>query len=310
MNRPAAAGNAGEAGEVGKFGAVDERCRAYATVARAIRFVKQQRASQPSLQEIAEHVGSSPFHLQRTFGVWAGISPKRFLQYLTSEHARSLLRAQHDVLGAAHAAGLSGPGRLHDLMVACDAVTPGEVRSRGAGLCLTYGFAATPFGRVIAGNTPRGLCHLQFTAADQDADADADAIVQLHAEWQHATLIRDDAALAAIVGRVFAAVGGQQPLHLLLRGTNFQVKVWQALLAIAPGDVVSYATLATLIDHPRAQRAVGSALARNRLAVLIPCHRVIRENGDIGSYRWGSERKHALLAIEAARAANRQQRMY
>lgn len=308
MNRPDESGQPGGAGEVGKFGAVDERCRAYATVARAIRFVRQQRASQPSLQEIAEHVGSSPFHLQRTFGVWAGISPKRFLQYLTSEHARSLLRAQHDVLGAAHAAGLSGPGRLHDLMVACDAVTPGEVRSLGAGLHLTYGFAATPFGRVIVGNTPRGLCHLQFTAADQDADAEA--IAQLHAEWRHATLIRDDAALAAIVGRVFAAVHGQQALHLLLRGTNFQVKVWQALLNIAPGDVVSYATLATLIDHPRAQRAVGSALARNRLAVLIPCHRVIRENGDIGSYRWGSERKHALLAVEAARAADRQQQMY
>lgn len=142
--------------------AVDERCRAYQTVARAIRFVRQNSPAQPGLQEIAAQLGISPYHLQRTFSVWAGISPKRFLQYLTSEHARSLLRERHDVLTAAYAAGLSGPGRLHDLMVACDAVTPGEVRSLGDGLLITYGFATTLFGRVIAGSTARGLCHLQF----------------------------------------------------------------------------------------------------------------------------------------------------
>ncbi|HCZ13535.1 MAG TPA: methylated-DNA--[protein]-cysteine S-methyltransferase [Accumulibacter sp.] len=282
-------------------GELDERCRAYETVARAIRFVRQHRPYQPGLQEIAEHVGVSPFHLQRTFSVWAGISPKRFLQYLTSAHARSLLRAQNDVLATAYATGLSGPGRLHDLLVACDAVTPGEVRSLGEGLRITYGFAATPFGRVIAGNTPRGLCHLQFTASDQGTDA----IALLQSEWPHASLQRDDEALSETIGRVFSVVEGQRPLHLLLRGTNFQIKVWEALINIAPGNVVSYRTLATLIDHPRAQRAVGSALARNRLAVLIPCHRVIRENGDIGNYRWGSERKHALLAVEAEQSRNR-----
>jgi AraC-like DNA-binding protein len=154
------------------------RCRAYETVARAIRFVKQRRPCQPSLQEIAAHVGMSHFHLQRLFSVWVGISPKRFLQYLTTEHARSLLRGKYDVLAAAHAAGLSGPGRLHDLMVACDAATPGEVRSLGEGLQITYGFAPTPFGRVIAGSTARGLCHLQFVNANDstdDADGDGDA---------------------------------------------------------------------------------------------------------------------------------------
>lgn len=156
------------------------RCRAYETVARAIRFVKQRRPCQPSLQEIAAHVGMSHFHLQRLFSVWVGISPKRFLQYLTTEHARSLLRGKYDVLAAAHAAGLSGPGRLHDLMVACDAATPGEVRSLGEGLQITYGFAPTPFGRVIAGSTARGLCHLQFVNAndstdDADGDGDGDA---------------------------------------------------------------------------------------------------------------------------------------
>ena len=275
---------------------IGERCRAYETVARAIHFVKQHGSGQPSLQEIAGHVGMSPFHLQRTFSVWAGISPKRFLQYLTSEHARSLLRSDHDVLAAAHAAGLSGPGRLHDLMVSCDAVTPGEVRSLGEGLLITYAFAPTPFGRVLAACTTRGLCHLQFLPSTDDGEA----VRQLQADWPHATLVHDDAALATIIRSVFAFVDQpqQRPLHLHLRGTNFQLKVWQALLSIAPGAVVSYGKLAALIDQPRAQRAVGSALARNRIAVLIPCHRVIRENGDIGSYRWGSERKYALLAAE------------
>lgn len=276
----------------------DERCRAYETVARAIRFLRQNTPGQPGLEEIADHVGISPFHLQRTFSVWAGISPKRFLQYLTTEHARSLLRTQHDVLAAAYAAGLSGPGRLHDLMVACDAVTPGEVRSLGEGLVITYGFGPTPFGRVIAGSTERGLCHLQFTASTNDTTA----VLQLQSEWPHATLIRNDEALAETVQRACSLAEQQQPLHLLLRGTNFQIKVWEALISIAPGDAVSYRTLATLIGNPRAQRAVGSALARNRIAVLIPCHRVIRENGDIGSYRWGSERKQALLSFESARA--------
>ncbi|MBE2259571.1 MAG: methylated-DNA--[protein]-cysteine S-methyltransferase [Rhodobacteraceae bacterium] len=282
--------------------AVDERCRAYQTVARAIRFVRQNSPGQPGLQEIAAQFGISPYHLQRTFSVWAGISPKRFLQYLTSEHARSLLRERHDVLTAAYAAGLSGPGRLHDLMVACDAVTPGEVRSLGDGLLITYGFATTLFGRVIAGSTARGLCHLQFT----DAGPDSDAVVQLQTEWPHARLIRDDDALAASIARTFSLVDQGQPMHLLLRGTNFQVKVWKALLALAPGEVVSYGALATLIDQPRAQRAVGSALARNRIALLIPCHRVIRENGDVGSYRWGSERKQALLVVEAALRSRRE----
>lgn len=277
-----------------------ERCRAYATVARAIRFVRQNTASQPDLQQVADHVGMSPFHLQRTFTLWAGISPKRFLQYLTKEHARTLLRAQHDVLTTAHAAGLSGPGRLHELMVTCDAVTPGEVRALGDGLAITYGFGPTPFGWVIVGTTERGLCHLHFTASDNDLEA----ITQLQSDWPRATLMRDDDTLAETIERVFRLADGQQGLHLLLRGSNFQIKVWEALLSIAPGDVVSYQTLAAGIGNSRAQRAVGSALARNRIAWLIPCHRVICESGDVGGYRWGSERKLALLGFEAAYAAS------
>lgn len=277
-----------------------ERCQAYETVAQAIRFIRQNARQQPGLEEIAAHIGLSPSHLQRIFSTWAGISPKRFLQYLTREHARSLLRQSHDVLAAAHASGLSGPGRLHDLMIACDAVTPGEVRAHGEGLEITYGFGLTPFGRVIAGTTQRGLCHLHFTTGDDMVSA----IAALHDEWPQARLLHDDSALAATIARLFA-VGTlrepqQAPLHLLLRGTNFQIKVWEALLKIPGGEIVSYQTLAAMIGNPQAGRAVGTALAQNRIALLIPCHRVIRESGDIGQYRWGSERKNALLAFESA----------
>jgi AraC family transcriptional regulator of adaptative response/methylated-DNA-[protein]-cysteine methyltransferase len=277
-----------------------ERCQAYETVAQAIRFIRQNARQQPGLEEIASHVGLSPFHLQRTFSNWAGISPKRFLQYLTSEHARSLLRQSHDVLAAAHASGLSGPGRLHDLMIACDAVTPGEVRALGAGLEITYGFGLTPFGQVIVGTTQRGLCHLHFTTGDDTTIA----IAALHDEWPQARFLRDDSALAATITRLFAAGTLHQPqkapLHLLLRGTNFQIKVWEALLRIPNGEIVSYKTLAAMVGNPGARRAVGTALAQNRIALLIPCHRVIRESGEIGQYRWGSERKSALLAFESA----------
>ncbi|MEO8410137.1 MAG: methylated-DNA--[protein]-cysteine S-methyltransferase, partial [Propionivibrio sp.] len=266
--------------------------QAYATVALAIRYLRENARQQPDLDAVAAHVGLSPQHLQRVFSAWAGISPKRFLQYLTREHARSLLRGRADVLAAAYESGLSGASRLHDLMVSCDAVTPGEVRALGSGLAITYGFGSTPFGRVIVGSTPRGICHLQFCAGD---DGDATAVATLQAEWPLARLMHDDYAQAPTIAALFA-VARSQPLHLLLHGTNFQIKVWQALLQIPAGKVVSYGQLAGLTGNPRAQRAVGTALAHNRIALLIPCHRVIRENGDSGEYRWGSERKTALIA--------------
>lgn len=274
--------------------AIDERCAAYETVAEAIRFIRRHAGAQPTLDEIAQHVGLSAFHLQRTFSVWAGISPKRFLQCLTRDHAKALLRGECDVLDAAHESGLSGPGRLHDLLVACDAVTPGEVRAWGADLEITYGFGPTPFGPVLAATTRRGVCHLQF-GFDTDRALDA-----LRDDWPLARLTRDDDALAGTIQSIFADGRSEQPLHLLLRGTNFQVKVWEALLRIPAGEAVSYGTLARMTGNPRAQRAVGTALANNRIALLIPCHRVIRESGDIGQYRWGSERKSALLAYESA----------
>lgn len=275
---------------------LNERCQAYDTVARAIRFIRSHARQQPTLDDIADHVRLSPFLLQRLFSTWAGISPKRFLQHLTRDHARSLLRASHDVLAATYEAGLSSPGRLHDLMISCDGVTPGEVRKLGDGLEIAYGFGLTPFGPIIVGKTARGLCHLRFV------DDDDASLLELRADWPLALLQRDDGVAEEAIAHLFSVHAVERPLHLLLRGTNFQIKVWEALLQVAPGQAVSYQTLAGMTGNPRAQRAVGSALAQNRIALLIPCHRVIHENGTIGQYRWGSERKEALLAYESASA--------
>ncbi|MBI2309255.1 MAG: bifunctional helix-turn-helix domain-containing protein/methylated-DNA--[protein]-cysteine S-methyltransferase [Rhodocyclales bacterium] len=271
--------------------------RSYDTVAEAIRFVRASARRQPSLDEIGAHVGLSGPHLQRVFSRWAGISPKRFLQFLTKEHARHLLRQSRDVLSTSIETGLSGPGRLHDLMVSCEALTPGEIGALGEGLTLRFGFAGTPLGSIICGLTPRGVCHLQFVDAGDEAAAEA----ALRAEWPRAVCTRDDDAVAAIARQLFAPLAGDRPIALLLRGTNFQIKVWEALLRVPAGCAVSYGDLAGMADMPRAQRAVGTAIARNRIAVLVPCHRVIRESGEIGQYSWGSERKSALLAYESAR---------
>ena len=272
---------------------------AYETVAAAIRFVRSHAVAQPSLDEVARHVGLSASHLQRLFSDWAGISPKRFLQFLTKEHAKTLLRESRDVMSTALEAGLSGPGRLHDLMVQCEALTPGEIGSRGEGLVIHYGFTDSPFGRLIIGNTARGVCHLRFVEADQTHAEEA----ALRDEWPQAQFNRDDEVAQQLAATLFATFVTPKPLSLLLRGTNFQIKVWEALLTIPAGHTLCYKDLAARIATPNAQRAVGSAVAKNTIAVLIPCHRVIRESGDIGMYRWGAERKHSLLVWEHARAA-------
>lgn len=269
--------------------------RTYETVAEAIRFVRGHARRQPALDEIARQVGLSPQHLQRVFSEWAGISPKRFLQFLTKEHAKALLRASRDVLSTAVEAGLSGPGRLHDLMVSCEALTPGEVGALGEGLVIRFGFAATPLGRIIAGVTPRGVCHLRFVSDEGEATA------ALRAEWPRADFVADDAAAARLADGLFGTLMVAKPLSVLLRGTNFQIKVWEALMRVPPGQVVSYGDLAACVGSPRAQRSVGTALAGNAIAVLVPCHRVIRESGEVGEYRWGPERKAALIAWEGAR---------
>ncbi len=271
--------------------------RQYDAVARAIAFIRANAERQPELVEVAAAAQLSEFHLQRLFSAWAGLSPKRFLQYLTKEHARAALRASADVLDAALGAGLSGPGRLHDLMVSCEALTPGQIRAQGAGVELRYGFAQTPLGEALFGWTPRGVCHLAFIDADAAAKLGA-----LRADWPAADFVRDEAGAVELATRIFPAAPAPGRLHLLLKGTNFQIKVWEALLKIPPASMVSYGQLAGHLGMPQAARAVGSAVAANSIAWLIPCHRVIREDGSCSNYRWGVERKLALRAWELGRA--------
>ena len=268
----------------------------YAIVTRAIEYIRANAYQQPALSEIAAAVNMSEFHLQRVFAEWAGVSPKRFLQYVTKEHARQALRASADILGTALAAGLSGPSRLHDLMISCEAMTPGEIKTLGAGVTIGFGCAPTPFGEALLGWTARGVCYFEF----HDGEA-ASKQPALQAHWPEAMLVRDDAHAAGLSAQIFPSVPQPGKLHLVLRGTNFQLKVWEALLRIAPAQTVSYGQLAAMIDAPNAQRAVGTALAANTLGYLIPCHRVIRASGEIGQYRWGSHRKASILAWEAAR---------
>ncbi|PHM20386.1 MAG: 6-O-methylguanine DNA methyltransferase [Curvibacter sp. PD_MW3] len=273
--------------------------RQYAVVARAIDYLRANALHQPTLAEVAAAVHMSEFHLQRVFAAWAGISPKRFLQYLTKEYVSQALRTTADLLSVTEASGLSSASRLHDLMVTCEAMTPGEIKRGGAGVVLGFGCGATPFGEALVGWTARGLCYLAFLDDDE-----AIRLAELASQWPAAQRERDDAQAQQWLDQVFAATPQRGSLHLVLRGTNFQIKVWEALLKVEPSRMVSYTQLAQLVGTPRAQRAVGSALAANTIGYLIPCHRVIRESGDFGRYRWGSERKTAMLAWEAGQAGH------
>lgn len=268
----------------------------YALVERAILYLDAHAARQPDLAEVAGAVGLSEFHFQRLFSRWAGISPKRFLQFVTRERARELLESSQNLLDTTFRLGLSSPGRLHDLFVTTEAVTPGEYKSRGAGVTIRYGIFPTPFGKCLLGATDRGICHLGFVEGSE-----GDAVDELFSYWRQAEFTEDHASTAALVEAIFRL--GQQPhipIHVLLRGTNFQLKVWEALLRIPAGGVGTYEDIAARIGHPRAVRAVGSAVARNPIPVLIPCHRVIRKLGEFGNYRYGTLRKRALLGWELA----------
>jgi AraC family transcriptional regulator of adaptative response/methylated-DNA-[protein]-cysteine methyltransferase len=265
-------------------------------VTRAIRYLEQHSRVQPSLEAVAAAAGLSPYHFQRLFRRWAGVSPKRFLQFLTIGSARQALREGRSVLESAYDAGLSGPGRLHDLFVTFDAVTPGEFKSRGTGMVIDYGFVDTPFGDGFLALTERGICGLAFLDAGQRREALAD----FRANWPGAVLRRAPLRAADTARRIFRPGGAVERLMLDLRGTNFQIKVWEALLRIPPGSLVSYGDLAGAVGQPRAHRAVASAVARNPVAFLIPCHRVIRQSGRFGEYRWGTERKQAMIGWEAA----------
>ncbi len=271
----------------------------YHRIETAIRYLEQHAAEQPSLERVAAHIGLSPCHFQRLFSAWAGVSPKRFLQYLTVENAKGLLRGSASVLDTALEVGLSGPGRLHDLFVGAEGMTPGEYKHRGRELELQFGFHPTPFGDCLLAMTSRGICRLAFVEPGERAGV----LEELRQSWSEATLVENPAAVARQLEQIFPPAGGQsrQGLKVLLKGTNFQLKVWEALLRIPEGAAVSYGELAAAVGHPAAHRAVGTAVGANPVAYLIPCHRVLRSNGEIGGYRWGVTRKRAILAVEAAR---------
>lgn len=275
---------------------LEDAARDYARVAEAIRFIDTHRRDQPDLAAVAAAIGLSPAHAQRLFTRWAGVSPKRFLGVLTFDHARRLLRDSASILDTALDVGLSGPSRLHDLCLSMEAMTPGEIASGGAGQTVTWGLAPSPFGPALAAFTGRGLVALDFL----DDDAPAPALDALRADWPAACLEQDDPAARRLMERLF--LGGSAPLpRLVVRGTNFQVRVWEALMRAAPpGRVLSYGTLASAAGAPGASRAVGSALAANRIAWLIPCHRVLRNTGDFTAYRWGRTRRWAMLTRESA----------
>jgi AraC family transcriptional regulator of adaptative response/methylated-DNA-[protein]-cysteine methyltransferase len=271
----------------------------YKLIEQAIQYIEANVQRQPELEEIASSVGLSEYHFQRIFTQWAGISPKRFMQFLTKEHAKGLLAESENLLETTHQVGLSSLGRLHDLFVNTEAVTPGEYRSRGAGLTIRYGLHLTPFGKCLIATTERGICNLSFVQTSE-----GDAIDNLVDNWEQAKMIEDHSSTAPLAARIFSAqspAGDRQtdsPLKLHLRGTNFQIKVWEALLNIPIGAVTTYEQIAAKIGSPHAFRAVGTAVGHNPIAVLIPCHRVIRKNGEFGNYLYGSARKKALLARE------------
>jgi len=272
----------------------------YERIAGVIRHLDEQRVQQPGLAELAERTGLSPFHFHRLFSSWAGVTPKDFLQCLTFVQVKERLRNGESVLDAALGAGLSGPGRLHDLCLNLESASPGEMKSGGAGWTLEAGFTLSPFGTCLGAEGPRGICHLSFV----EAGGEAAAWRQLQADWPNAHLHRNDAAAARMGKQIFARRSGRildRPLRAFVNGTPFQVRVWRALLRVPPGKLTTYRRVAAMAGRPDAARAVGTAVGRNPLAYLIPCHRVIRETGVIGDYRWGGIRKRAMVAWEAAR---------
>ena len=265
----------------------------YAVIARALREIDAAGADL-TLEALAARIGLSPAHFQRTFSQWVGVSPKAYQQYLTLDHARDLLTRRFTVLETAQEAGLSGSGRLHDLFVKWEAMSPGEFATGGAGLVIRWGLALSPFGETVVMATDKGICGMGFT---QEMWLD-NTIEDLRRRWPAATFLRDDAAIAPLAAAAFGA--GETRLHLI--GAPFQIKVWEALLAIPSGHVTTYSEIAGAIGHARAVRAVGTAVGRNPISFLIPCHRALRKSGGLGGYHWGLPVKRAMLAWEGARA--------
>lgn len=280
--------------------AADTRLADYARVREAIRYCSARWREHPSLDAIAAHVGLSPAHFQRLFTRWAGLSPKAFLQAITLDHAKALLDSSASVLDASYEVGLSGPGRLHDLFVTHEAMSPGEYKAKGAGLEIAHGFHPSPFGRALVMTTPRGLAGLGFA----DDGEDEAALADMRRRWPNARYVADAAATAPIAARVFdpARWSEATPLRVHLIGTDFEVRVWETLLRIPLGKATTYSAIARSLGKPAASRAVGAAVGKNPISFVVPCHRVLGKSGALTGYHWGITRKQAILGWEAARA--------
>ena len=274
----------------------DEQAYHYGVIRRAIEVIDADGADL-SLEELAARMDMSSAHFQRIFSAWVGVSPKRYQQYLTLGHAKALLRDRFTTLQAAHAAGLSGGGRLHDLFLRWEAMTPGDYAKGGAGLTIYWGWFDSPFGAAIVMGTERGLCGLGF-AAEMGAEA---AFADLVGRWPKADFVEDPLRLKPWVDAAFGTDGDLRETPLYLIGAPFQIKVWEALLTIPSGQVTTYSEIARAIGRPTANRAVGAAVGRNPISWLIPCHRALRKSGALGGYHWGLPVKRAMLAWESAR---------
>jgi AraC family transcriptional regulator of adaptative response/methylated-DNA-[protein]-cysteine methyltransferase len=275
--------------------------RDYATVRRMLEYLTKNWRDQPSLQHVAAAIGQSPFHLQRLFTRWAGLTPKQFLQAITLDHARELLRDSASILDTTFEVGLSGPGRLHDLFVTHEAMTPGTYKARGAGLTIRFGFHACPFGLALLMCTEHGLAGLAFCdGADNQV-----ALNDMTSRWPNADYVEDPAVTAPYARRVFDPQTWQPdtPLNVVMIGTDFEIRVWRTLLKIPLGKRTSYSDIATHIGRPKAARAVGSAVGRNPISFVVPCHRVVGKTGALCGYHWGLTRKRAIMGWEAGIAS-------
>jgi AraC family transcriptional regulator of adaptative response/methylated-DNA-[protein]-cysteine methyltransferase len=278
----------------------------YECIAKAIAFMRQHHRSQPDLKTIAQQVHLSEYHFQRLFTTWAGISPKRFSQYLSLEYAKAKITETRNLLDLSLETGLSSPGRLHDLFVTLEAMSPGEFKAGGAGLQIAYGIHDTPFGPCVVATTLRGICNLHFLDCSLDRPNPELAQDWLRQQWSQAELVQDQAKTGEVCDRLFQPLTTHanslvsHPLVVHVKGTNFQIQVWRALLQIPWGGLTTYQELGKSLGRPTAARAIGNAVGRNPVAYLIPCHRVIRASGELGGYRWGLERKTTILAWEAS----------
>lgn len=284
----------GGSGDSRRYNVCMQHIQHYDLIAETISWMTEHQHEQPGLSQLSAAMGVSPHHLQRTFQRWAGVSPKQFLKSLTRKAALARLEEGGSVLDAALDSGLSGPGRLHDLLISTDALTPGEIRQRGEGIRFEYGFGESLFGKALVAWTSRGINFLGFC----QEPAPEQALLELRSQWSNASFHEDSAAAQRWLDTIFSETR-EKPIPVWLRGSPFQLKVWEALLNIPEGTHATYGQMASLVGNPGAARAVGSAIGSNPIAYIIPCHRVIRKMGETGGYRWGETTKRAIIGYEA-----------